>query len=561
MTERRIFDFRFSIFDRRNSPSIQNPNSWIQSHVLRLHGDERGTISVLSLATIIGLMMLMGMVINIGRHIDDKVRMQNAVDASAYSGGVVLARGMNALAFSNHLLCDVFALTAYLREARDRNAERLTPEILDAWASLGPIFEKGPPPKFVSLGRAIPQKVKQERELVRSFSELSAEISKLVLPVLEYVLRERLIPEFERAVVQSIPRLAQDGTNEIARRHGLSRSAQMREQQSRGPQVGILWRTNGLPVGYPDETDPMSRTLPVFDPTPMPGLRPPRSREVADPNPDPDEGSDARMMPNGDQFLLKAFTEREHFARTYLEQWTSDRLRFFETEAKMSQFINLWRIFTCGQLTRLLYDEYPESNLPHLLRPTDTGLDPLVLRRNQMVAEQNAYLDRNFMFVGIAYRRKFLETSGRMYKNPLDADPLTFAQITLMAPRRRLVLQTAGGIAAGGSGNGLDGSGNAGGGAMGPDVTVPPAPGNAGSPVGGAPPQSNTWVSDGSPDRWDLWNQGWIAQLVPATTDSLAGLLQSKPPDGAVNVGQPMIVKLPNLGGTSSRDIRRINTH
>ena len=60
------------------------------------------------------------MVMNVGRHVDGKLRMQNAADSAAYSGGVVLARGMNTLAFTNHLLCDVFAVTAILREARDR---------------------------------------------------------------------------------------------------------------------------------------------------------------------------------------------------------------------------------------------------------------------------------------------------------------------------------------------------------------------------------------------------------------------------------------------------------
>lgn len=88
-----------------------------------LHRNQQGTISILSVFAVMLLTMLLGMVMNVGRHVDGKLRMQNAADAAAYSGGVVIARGMNTLAFTNHLLCDVFAVTAFLREARDRNAE------------------------------------------------------------------------------------------------------------------------------------------------------------------------------------------------------------------------------------------------------------------------------------------------------------------------------------------------------------------------------------------------------------------------------------------------------
>ena len=84
--------------------------------------------------------MLLGMVMNVGRQVDGKIRMQNAADAAAYSGGVVLARGMNTLVFTNHLLCDVFAVTAFMREARDRNSESYVPSILAAWNKVGAEF-------------------------------------------------------------------------------------------------------------------------------------------------------------------------------------------------------------------------------------------------------------------------------------------------------------------------------------------------------------------------------------------------------------------------------------
>src|SRR4030042_6819922 len=90
----------------------------------RLHRDERGVISILTVFAVLILTVLLGMVMNVGRQIDGKIRMQNAADATAYSGAVILARGMTTLAFTNHLLCDVFALTAFMREAHDRHSDK-----------------------------------------------------------------------------------------------------------------------------------------------------------------------------------------------------------------------------------------------------------------------------------------------------------------------------------------------------------------------------------------------------------------------------------------------------
>src|SRR5208337_3984656 len=116
--------------------------------IVRLHRDERGSMSIVSVFAVMFLIMLLGMVMNVGRHVDGKLRMQNAADAAAYSGGVVLARGMNTLAFTNHMLCDVFAVTAILREARDQNSASYTPSILAAWSKVAPIFSSSRFPKF-----------------------------------------------------------------------------------------------------------------------------------------------------------------------------------------------------------------------------------------------------------------------------------------------------------------------------------------------------------------------------------------------------------------------------
>jgi hypothetical protein len=92
----------------------------------RLHRDERGSLSIMGVFAIFFLTVLLGMIFNVGRQVDDKLRMQNAADAAAYSGTLTVSRGMNAIAYSNHLLCEIIALTAYMREARlDPNSSEL----------------------------------------------------------------------------------------------------------------------------------------------------------------------------------------------------------------------------------------------------------------------------------------------------------------------------------------------------------------------------------------------------------------------------------------------------
>ena len=141
----------------------------------RLDRNENGTISIVSVFAVMLLTMLLGMVMNVGRQVDGKIRMQNSADAAAYSGGVVLARGMNTLAFTNHLLFDVFALTAFMREARDRNSERYTGRHPRRLEHGGPTVIASGFPKFVQLGEAIPQKVAAgSRTLVRTYSDWAA---------------------------------------------------------------------------------------------------------------------------------------------------------------------------------------------------------------------------------------------------------------------------------------------------------------------------------------------------------------------------------------------------
>ena len=478
---------------------------------MNLHGNEQGTISIVSVFAVILLTMLLGMGMNVGRHVDGKIRMQNAADAVAYSGGVAMARGMNTLAFSNHLLFDVCALTAFMREARDRNAERYVPEILAAWEEETPKFSDSDFPKFERLGPAITAKVPLEQELVRAYSEWGAAVSERVLPVLEEILRAEMIPQFQRAVVQTYPVIAQVAAQEVAERNG-------RPDFGRGPMVGALWRADVTLVGA-DEAS--SQTLPVIDPLAGAG----------------DAVSEARQ-------------QRRRYARRYLgiewggrwsgntTSWNDQVLAFFDNEAKMSRFATLWRRFTCGHLDRLLNEEYPYTNLPHLIRTEeDEGLS------------RNAYLERHFTYLGVAYWRELPPTLPGLFRDPIDGDAVAYAEVRVFVPHRRLEWH-------------YHTSGNPEmpiGGMPGNFPPLPPPPGESDPPP--QDPATGSWVvhrQHNISTRWDLLNQHWTAQLVPATQGSLAQILQTPPPLPAFAQSG---IRLPSLGNMSAAEIGRISTH
>jgi hypothetical protein len=59
-------------------------------------------------------------------------------------------------------------------------------------------------------------------------------------------------------------------------------------------------------------------------------------------------------------------------------------------------------------------------------------------------------------------------------------------------------------------------------------------------------------------EQWNLLNQNWTVQLVPATQPSLATILQTAPPVPEFGGGG---LELPDLGGLGSEDIMRISPH
>ncbi|NQU26476.1 MAG: Tad domain-containing protein [Candidatus Nealsonbacteria bacterium] len=454
----------------------------------------------MSVFALMVLTMLLGMVMNVGRQVDGKIRMQNSADAAAYSGGVVLARGMNTLAFTNHLLCDVFSMTAFMREARDRNAQSFTPDILAAWSNVGSVFSSSGFPKFSALGPAIQQKVPMEQQLVDTYSDWAAASSERILPVMEAILAEEMIPQYQQAVVLAFPDVAQAAVREVSRRNG-------QPDRGREQMTAALWRSSGQPVGGDYEMfDP---SLPVVDPV-------------------------YGMMPNQEEYLSKSRKQRRDYSYRYLRAWNRQAMYIFDREAKMSQFGTLWRSFTSGQLKKLL-DEYPYTNLPFMIRTERADM-----------ADPNWHLDRFFTFVAVTYWKNVPERMPGVFENPTQSDSQAYAAVRLFIPRSRLIWiwHRPGGSSSPPIG-GVPGD-------------FPPLPGmdTTGS---SAPRGPGAWLvgRQGVPTQWDLLNQHWTCQLVPATQSSLCDILQTQPPPGDGNED----FVLPNLGGIDSEDIGRISPH
>ncbi|NQV23377.1 MAG: Tad domain-containing protein [Rhodopirellula sp.] len=536
----------------------------------RVHTDERGSISIITVFTLLMFTMILVMIVNVGTHIDDKLKMQNASDAATYSGGVVLARGMNGLAFSNHLISDVFAMTAFLREGRDRNAESLVPPVLDAWAYAGETLARSQFPKFAQLGAAIVDKVPKEQEAVTAFGELTAAASELSLPVFEHILKAQLIGEFQRSLLQTVPQLAQSVADEVSRRHGLlgpsgggsSSTLQTNYEAERGSQRAVLWRTSVLPVSLGDESDPLVRTLPVVDPDPF--------------------QNDYPQLLDADVYLEISLRQRRNVARKFLNDWNFDRLRIFNNDAKMSTYFHLWRIATCGQLERLLNIEYPVTNVPMLLRFTEinepmeglirraenpdenTRLTrrrddhfPLVMSNLRGLVDLDSYIEDNFHFVGVTYRRHRSELGPGLFTNPLkaNADAQTFSQISLFIPRPRKHLIHVGDAA---PDDGVDQVSLGGTFGFTSQIEVP----RNTTPVVDSPDNDSMervlrerWLLENYPTNWDLLNQNWMVQLIPATARRLPEILQSNPGGDFSNV------RLPNYGETEHNLLKRVNTH
>lgn len=490
-----------------------------------IHADDRGAISVLSVFSLLVFTFLLVMIVNVATHLDDKVRMQNTADAAAHSSGVVLSRGMNAITFSNHLLCDVFAITAYLREARDRQGESFVSEILDEWETMAQRYSSAEFEKYQRLGSALTEKVPLERDLSSAFGELNAAAAEHALPVMESVLEQQLIPKFQYTVIRNTPELAQQAAYEVAVQNGLKPSqlasypnVQTTTPNGRSKQTAVLWHLRDDLGTFTDENDPNLRNMPVVDPTPS--------------------GTDYAALQNPQEYFGHALTHRQEISKFYLEQWIGDKMRMFDQEANLSQHNWLFRIFAAGQLDKLLKEDYPDTNIPVLSRLPRPQVPLLDLHRQGMTADANQHIDDDYHFLVVIYRDHVKESGPGVFRNPLksNSDAMAFSQFRLFLPRPRWRREPP---------------------------LVPPQ-GLGGSfgfssqiPARQQPdPNNNLWYLENWPTHhWDVFNQNWTVQLVPATSEIILPILQTEPTPCQCEFNPP---KLDNV---TMPMIRQINTH
>lgn len=328
----------------------------------------------------------------------------------------------------------------------------------------------------------------------------------MILPTWEQILSQELIPKFQRALTVATPQLAQTAANEITRRHGLG-------SPERGVMQATIWRTSGQAVGGDGESS--RRTLPVVDP-------------------------EMDNQPNQASYVQAAQQQRSQLANTYLNQWNNNMMAGFDRIAKMSQFGVLWRGFTCGQLDKLLNQDYPNSNLPFQIRSANG--QPM----------NNAYIEQDYHFVGVAYWPQVPETMPGIFQNPNPSSAETFSELYMFIPANRLIRVWTNPNPAPNPGISIGGVGE----------NLPTLPGSGG-PVNNGGANNNgpsTWSigRQNKPTSWDLLNQSWTVKIVPAVSTSIPTILSTPPPQVASGGQQPQV---PNLSNFSSQNLTTLNTH
>ena len=82
----------------------------IERPLTALAADERGKIGLVAIVGVLAMLVLLGLVGNAGQAVVEKIEVQNAADAAAYSAALWQARGMNALTAVNHLMGEISGL-------------------------------------------------------------------------------------------------------------------------------------------------------------------------------------------------------------------------------------------------------------------------------------------------------------------------------------------------------------------------------------------------------------------------------------------------------------------
>src|SRR4029078_7161800 len=105
------------------------------------------------------------------------------------------------------------------------------------------------------------QKTPLEQQMVTKYGEWMAASSELVLPLLEQILQQELIPQLQREVIKATPQMAQIATARIAEQHT---GRTLSWDQGRPQIEAILWRSIIDPVG--GSVGSAQGTLPAIGP-------------------------------------------------------------------------------------------------------------------------------------------------------------------------------------------------------------------------------------------------------------------------------------------------------
>jgi hypothetical protein len=152
----------------------------------------------------------------------------------------------------------------------------------------------------------------------------------------------------------------------------------------------------------------------------------------------------------------------------------------------------------------VILDQNSNRNFPHVLRPRVLGV------------QTGEWLNLDYTFVGVAYRKKVQPLLPGLFSTLPPPDNQAFAEGFLFVPRRRPV-----------------------------DIWY------------------NQWgpyfIYNNYPRHWDLWNENWTFQLVPALSASIPTILQTAPDTPQAAAAGSM--QLPALNGLDTEDFRRMTTH
>lgn len=90
------------------------PASSVPPGVVRFCRDEDGKVAIVSIFAVLAIGGMIGLVVNSGRAVREKVELQTAADAAATTTTLWMARSMNAVTTSNHLMGEATAIVVLL---------------------------------------------------------------------------------------------------------------------------------------------------------------------------------------------------------------------------------------------------------------------------------------------------------------------------------------------------------------------------------------------------------------------------------------------------------------